>query len=379
MTSPSLSASTARTTSPRTNLSRAGRRFTLRSCALAAVVALTACGGSTGSGSTEATESRTGGIALSWIKNYEFSGYFFADKEGYYRDEGFSDVDLVAGGGTTNSWDTVLQGGADIALASDLTGIATAIKQGADLTVVGAQFVRSPVGIVSLSGNPITSVDDMQGKTFGVDSGGRLAIEALLKANDKPADWVVFESVPNGVDPLVDGKVDALVGFLTNYPIAVAQAGADPVVLSFSDAGYAQVGDAVVVKKSALADPAQRKDIEDLMAGSIRGWNYAMQHQDQIADIAMEYGEGNDLTLDLQKSSAAVLPSFMVTPDTVSNGLFTLTDDLQDQAVSSLAAADVSITTSDLFDSSLLQDVYAADPSLVPGLTVPTSSAPPAP
>ncbi len=36
-------------------------------------------------------------VQLSWIKNYEFGGEFFADDKGYYTEAGFSSVELVTG------------------------------------------------------------------------------------------------------------------------------------------------------------------------------------------------------------------------------------------------------------------------------------------
>lgn len=336
-----------------------------------AIALLAGCAsGETETTSDDAASYGDTGIALSWIKNYEFAGYYYADQAGYYTAEGFDSVDIIAGGGTTNPWDTVLAGNADIGLASDLTGITGAINEGAPLKIIGAQFVQSPVGFVSLAGNPIASIDDLAGKTIGVDAGGKLAVEAVLAANGLPADTVTFESVPNGIDPLMNGDVDALIGFLTNYPIAVTEAGGDVVTLSFSDAGYAQFGDAVVVSDDALAN--DREALKALMVAVIEGWNDALTDGPQgIADIAMEYGGSeNDLDADLQLASAEVLPSFMLTDDTVANGIFTISDDLVGQAVASLGAAGIDADAS-MFDTSLLAEVYEEHPELIPGFSVP--------
>lgn len=355
---------------------RSTRRFFALVAGVAVTGALAAC--STGSDVTTSTETDDGaavsygstGIALSWIKNYEFAGYYYADQNGYYTDEGFESVDIIAGGGTTNSWDTVLAGQAMFGLASDLTGVTGAINDGAPLKIIGAQFVQSPVGFVSLADNPIESVDDLAGKTIGVDAGGRLAVEAVLRANDLPEDTVTFENVPAGIDPLMNGEVDALIGFLTNYPIAVEEAGGDVVTLSFSDAGYAQFGDAVVVTEDALTN--DRAALKALLVATIKGWNDALEAgPEAIADIAMEYGgEENDLDRDLQVASAEVLPSFMLTDDTVENGIFTITPDLVQQAVDSLGAAGVEADPAQ-FDTSLLEEVYTEHPELIPGFTVP--------
>src|SRR3954471_11868484 len=70
----------------------------------AAGVALAACGGS-GSGSAPASGAASAAprqygtlaLQLSWIKNIEFAGEFFADSKGYYTQAGFDSVDLVTG------------------------------------------------------------------------------------------------------------------------------------------------------------------------------------------------------------------------------------------------------------------------------------------
>lgn len=378
-TAPNQTARTAfeahETRSTRTTLTpRRGRRALAAVFALAASVSLAACA----SGAPAATSDSGGaegfgdsGIALSWVKNYEFAGYFYADQDGAFTDNGFDSVDIIAGGGTTNSWDTVLTGQAMIGLASDLTGVTGAIEDGAPLAIIGAQFVQSPVGFVSLAGNPIASIDDLAGKTIGVDAGGKLAVEAVLRANDLPEDTVQFTSVPGGIDPLMNGDVDALIGFLTNYPLAVEAAGGDAVTLSFSDAGYAQMGDAVVVTTDELEN--NREAVKAMMKSVIEGWNSALTDGPQgIADIAMEYGGAeNDLDPELQLTSATVLPSFMLTDATVENGIFTITPELADQAVDSLGAAGIETTTDALFDLTLLQEVYDENPELIPGFTVP--------
>ena len=157
------SLNSTRTTSPSTHRTR-------RALAVVATFAATALLAACASASPSAAPSASGaasfgsaGVALSWIKNYEFAGYYYADKEGDYTKNGFSSVDIIAGGGTTNSWDTVLAGQALIGLASDLTGVTGAINDGAPLKIIGAQFVKSPVGFVSLAKNPISSVSELAG------------------------------------------------------------------------------------------------------------------------------------------------------------------------------------------------------------------------
>ena len=54
-------------------------------------------------------------IQLSWIKNDEFAGEFFADTKGYYTDAGFDSVDLVPGPAPAAAG--VISGNADVGIA----------------------------------------------------------------------------------------------------------------------------------------------------------------------------------------------------------------------------------------------------------------------
>ena len=77
----------------------------------AGVVGTTACsprapapappGRPRGASSGAAANYGTIALQLSWIKNIEFAGEFFATENGYYKKAGFTGVTLLAGGGST--------------------------------------------------------------------------------------------------------------------------------------------------------------------------------------------------------------------------------------------------------------------------------------
>ena len=53
------------------------------------------------------------------------------------------------------------------------------------------------------------------------------------------------------------------------------------------------------------------------------------------------------------------------TPDTEEHGLFTITEEMQQATVDSLAGAGIEVTADQIFDLSLLEEVYAENPELV--------------
>jgi hypothetical protein len=55
----------------------------------------------------------------------------------------------------------------------------------------------------------------------------------------------------------------------------------------------------------------------------------------------------------------------VVTDETRANGLFTISEALQQQNIDTLAKAGYNITAAELFDMSLLAEVYAEHPELL--------------
>ncbi|MFT4211033.1 MAG: hypothetical protein QM626_04100, partial [Microbacterium sp.] len=77
---------------------------------------------------------------------------------------------------------------------------------------------------------------------------------------------------------------------------------------------------------------------------------------------------GADLGLDAATSLAgaeAQLTDLVVSDETAENGLFTISDDLQQATLDSLADAGIDLTADQLFDTSLLDEVYADNPDLI--------------
>src|SRR5579859_1895154 len=104
-----------------------------------------AAGSSPASGSSSATAD-LGALSyrLSWIKNVEFAGSYIADTKGYYKAQGFSSVNLIAGGASATPME------ADVATGKALFGVSSpditgaAIMKGAPLKIIGAQYQKNP-------------------------------------------------------------------------------------------------------------------------------------------------------------------------------------------------------------------------------------------
>ena len=133
-----------------------------------------------------------------WINDAEFSGYFLAIDKGYYKEEGL-DVNYLSGGPDVIPESTLVAGRADMALTTPDTTIKAIVEQGAPFKIIGTQYQKNPIGIVSLASNPITTPQDLVGKTLAVPPVNVISVEAMLKISG--GDGAAVNFVPYAYDP----------------------------------------------------------------------------------------------------------------------------------------------------------------------------------
>ncbi len=306
-------------------------------------------------------------VQLSWIKNIEFGGEYFADTNGYYQQAGFSSVDLVSG--PVDSADAlVAAGNITVGISAPDATARFISEQGAPLKIIGSTFQKNPFCILSLEeGKPITTVADLAGKKIGIQAGTNQQIfDGFLTANNvDPASLtqVVVQYEPT---PLTENKVDGFMAFLTNEPFLVKNQGFTPVTLSFAENGLPLSSETFTVLQDTI--DTKRDMLKAFLVAEILGWTDAVADPAGAAKLAVtKYGK--DLSLDLagQTEQAVAQNELIVSADTKKNGLFTLTEQLQSQIIAALGNIGITIAAGDLFDLSLLDEIYRDNPGLITG------------
>jgi ABC-type nitrate/sulfonate/bicarbonate transport system substrate-binding protein len=303
-------------------------------------------------------------LQLSWIKNEEFAGEFFADSKGYYTDAGFSAVNLTPGPSTGVA--ELVSGSTDVAL-SDAVSIGSAVaNEGAPLKIIGATYQKNPFTVLSLAdGGNIVTAEDLKGKKIGVQDSNTSLFMALLAANGISPDELEIVPVQYDPAPLTNGEVDGFIAYLTNESITVGAAGFDTVDLPFADNGLPFVAETFTVTDDAIA--SDRDKLKAFLHAEILGWTDAVNDPEEGSRLAVEE-YGTDLGLDPANSIAGSVKQseeLVVSDETATNGLFTISDELQSETVASLAGAGITLEAGDLFDLSLLDEVYAEHPELI--------------
>lgn len=298
----------------------------------------------------QAEAATTLSMQASWVNDAEFAGYFVAMDQGLYKQGGLA-LKYLSGGPDVIPESSLLSGKADLALTTPDTTIKAIAQNGAPFRIIGAQFQKNPIGIVSLAKSGINKPTDLVGKTLAVPPVNTLSILAMFRMNG--IDPKQVKIVPYAYDPtpLIKGEVDATVDFVTDVPFTIEQAGHKPASFLLYDYGFTIYNDTAVVTESVLKE--KRKALVAWLRASRQGWEENLKDP-KVYPAKFEKtwfkGTGRTLANDIFTNTAdkPLIES--------SHGIFAMTDEDIQKNIEALAAIGIKAKKS-YFDTSLLAEL----------------------
>ncbi|MGO4679428.1 ABC transporter substrate-binding protein [Microbacterium sp. 2MCAF23] len=282
------------------------RTAVLGGAAIGGAALLSACApdASSGSGpsSTSGKDLKKVKVALGWVTDVGFAGYYLAIARGYYADEGL-DVELLPGGNNTPLPPVrVASGAADFGIDASMRQSLEAIAQGNDFVILGAHNQEDPTGLISLAKRPVKGPKDLPGLKILSQQGTQQLLEGLYKVNGLTPDYTF---VPAGFDigPLLAGQGDAYNGYVTSQAVTLEtqhklKKGSGYEVATYGDLGCSAYANLVTCKRSFAT--ANREAVVGFMRASARGWQDNADDPKAAVKLVMEK-YGVDLGLDEQQ------------------------------------------------------------------------------
>ncbi len=289
-------------------------------------------------------------MQAAWINDAEFAGYFLGIDQGYYTEAGL-DLTYLSGGPDVIPESSIISGRADLALTTPDTTIKAIAEQGAPFKIIGAQYQKNPIGVVSLAKNPIATPQDLVGKTLAVPPVNVISVEAMLQLNN--IDRAAVNIVPYAYDPtpLIKGEIDASIDFTTNVPYSIEQQGEEATSFLLYDVGFTIDNDTVVVTEQTLAN--KRDALVAWLRASRRGWAENLQDPafwpPKFADTWFQ-GTGRTIENEIYFNTAQ--KPLIEHPA----GVFTMDDEGIGKNIDALAQIGIKATR-DMFDTTLLEEI----------------------
>ena len=152
------------------------------------------------------------------------------------------------------------------------------------VTVLGVIFQHSPAILLVPSRAGISRLSDLKGHRL-MDSPSNPDVAAMLKKEG--VDYAALPRVEHNGDPrdLISGKADAFVSYSTDEPFVLGQLGAPYRIFSPRAYGIDFYGDNLCT--SAAQASAHPDRTRAFLTASLKGWDYALKHKEQIVDLIL--------------------------------------------------------------------------------------------
>jgi len=254
-------------------------------------LALAGCGSDT---NTQTVEPKTDiKVQMGWVHEYSAAGFYAAEQNGHFATQNLN-VKLIEGGfneeeGYMDPFAQVLEGKADFGLTSP-SNLLLARAEGKPVVAIASTIQRNPFALISLAESNIVHPTDLVGKRVAINVGGDPVYNALLSAEGiDPAGIELVTRDSYGIEPLANGEVDVLSGWVINEGVLLEEANLEINTILPSDYGVDTYGTILFTTEQMVIE---RSDVvEGFLQALIQGHQDVIADPEQATDLILIYAD----------------------------------------------------------------------------------------
>ncbi len=229
-------------------------------------------------------------LGLSWIHQAQFSGEYYADQKGLYRDGGL-EVTLIPAQIDKDPLDDLLQGNLDFVIAQP-DRLIKARSSGAKVKAIAATYRIHPLVFCSLPEKGITKPQDFSGKTVGVAYSEEIILKAMLRKLDINLDEVNIVTRDYNFNGLLSGKLDAQGAWVTDEVQTARRQGVRFKMIQPTDYGITFYADIIVTTEDMIRNNPQL--VERFLKATLEGWARAIEDPEKDSELTLLYNNKLD-------------------------------------------------------------------------------------
>ena len=223
-------------------------------------------------------------LQLSWKHQFQFAGYYAAIEKGFYKEAGLAVV-LLEGKAGDYCDEKMLQ---QVEFCNASGSVVKQFVEGQGLVALASIIQYSPSVLITKKSAGLVTPKDLIGKRVELLNVGVPIpeIQAMFEKEGVSLSQLKLRENTVNVSALVEDNVDAIYGFSTNEPYLLRELGIDYNVISPKQFGIDFYNDILLTSKQELESNPYR--VKAFLDASLRGWHYAMSHQEEIADLIVQ-------------------------------------------------------------------------------------------
>ncbi|SFP03076.1 ABC-type nitrate/sulfonate/bicarbonate transport system, substrate-binding protein [Hydrogenimonas thermophila] len=246
-------------------------------------------------------------LQFQWKHQFEYAGFYIAKEKGYYKDVGL-DVEFVEFSPEINIIDKVLS--KEGIYGTTYANIVSEYLKGKPIVFVANFFKQSPLAIVTTKDIRLPS--DLKGKKvmgIGNDINSAMMLIMFKKFGLTSNDFIHIPPSFN-VQDFIDKKVDAMAIFTTNeiYYLNKAKVPYNLLNPTIYGAEFYDLN-LFTSQEEVKHHPKRVKKFRD---ASIKGWEYALKHKDEVIELILKKYNTQHKTKDALIFEAKQVESIML-------------------------------------------------------------------
>lgn len=251
-------------------------------------------------------------MQLLWLHQFEFAGYYAALHKGFYSDAGL-DVTLKEGAPNISPINEVVQGRADFGVSS--SGLVKSYLEGKPVLMLAPVIQHSPEVLISTTAHLNSPNEVAKAGVIGLQPGDEsLDLKAMFVNEGITLDKLQINAQAHGLEDLLAGKIIATNAYLSNEPFLLQERGIPYTIIKPSHYGMDFYNG--ILFTSNVMNTAHPEAVAAFRAATLKGWEYALTHQDEIIDLILSQyntqGKSREHLTFEAKSLADLISSDMV-------------------------------------------------------------------
>ncbi len=223
-------------------------------------------------------------LQLKWDHEFQFAGYYAALWNGYYA---AADLDVTIRSRVTADGQ-LLDVGEELAknrAQFAVTGPDLLIyrDRGIPVVIIATIFQESPYGFITLK-DRFRNPGDFEGMRIcqTEPSWGPVELNAVMQSFGADPSTTTISAVPPNLGLLVTGEVDVVATYVTSAMWQMKEMDAEFDIFTAADFGIFLYGDTLVTHQRLI--DTQPELVERFKEASLKGWKYALENSEEIAN-----------------------------------------------------------------------------------------------
>jgi len=223
-------------------------------------------------------------LQLKWLHQFQFAGYYAAEKLGYYKNENL-EVVIKPGGPWVNVVEEVISGRSNFGVGT--SDVLLDYAKGKPVVVLGVIYQHSPIILLMKSKNPTATMEELIGQKVMIEPSSA-DISVMFRRSGLSDRRINIMAHSNRIEDLINGKIKAVSAYITTEPYFLENTGVPYIVFSPRSYGIDFYGDNFFTSKEMINK--DEKTVRSFRNATIRGWEYAKANPDMVIEwILKEY------------------------------------------------------------------------------------------